>query len=356
MTLLRDPSALLGLSDDVVLAIDTEFHAESRYIPALYLIQVCAPGHEPWLIDPRDRQVMQQVGPCLKRHPWLLHAGATDLVLLERALGGVPAQVWDTQIAAGLVQCRYPAGLGWLIERYLGVKLAKSQGLSDWSKRPLTAEQLAYAAEDVSRLHALWDAILAERPERRATILQACDEARAQALAPADLPNLWRDVPGRHGLSPTQTAVLQALVAWREQLARDADQPPGAVLNTPMVLQIAKKSPTDLNVLMAGRRTNKKVLAKYADALLEVVEGALSAAPTLPAAIEPGTLRAARLAWLQAFAETTALEQGWSARLVAPSTLLEDLVDGRVDGGWRGALLAPHLDRAQASEGLAWPR
>lgn len=338
--LLDDPRALLELPADTLLAVDTEFHAERRYTPRLHLVQVRAPDHEPWLIDPENDELWRAVAPKLPLHPWLVHAGSQDLVLLRRALGRLPERVLDTQIAAGLVQTRYPASLQYLLERYLGVTIDKAAALSDWSRRPLSAEQLRYAAADVLHLHDLWEAIVSCRPDRTELIAAACAEAHELALLPDAL--AWLRIPGRQRLDPQQGAVLRALSAWRDEEARQADQPPGSILGNGLLLTLAKRMPTSLEALLQGRRTPKKVLRRHADALLSTIATARETDPhTWPPTLRPGTKRFARHAWLCAWAEQIALEHEWSRRLITPDHLLERWVDDLHVEGWRTALLEP---------------
>ncbi|MCA9573561.1 MAG: hypothetical protein KC656_37255, partial [Myxococcales bacterium] len=125
--LLDDPAAL-DLPDGPI-ALDTEFHAEKRYVPSLHLIQVRGTSGPAYLVDPHVPGMLEGVRDALLAHSWIVHAGRIDLELLRIALGAVPEEVLDTQIAAGLVASDYPNSLAYLLGRRLGVGIDKSETL-----------------------------------------------------------------------------------------------------------------------------------------------------------------------------------------------------------------------------------
>ncbi|MCA9493013.1 MAG: hypothetical protein KC621_23945, partial [Myxococcales bacterium] len=132
-------SAILGAPR---IAIDTEFHAEHRWLPELYLVQIAIPGGDAWIVDPKVPGLIQELAPALRATPWVVHGGEQDLKLMERALGGVPESVLDTQIEAGLVDTWFPSTFAALVKTWVGKELDKSETLSDLSQRPLTRAQL----------------------------------------------------------------------------------------------------------------------------------------------------------------------------------------------------------------------
>lgn len=358
MTMLLKEPAELEL-DAGPIAVDTEFHAENRYHPRLHLIQVKSRSGRVHLIDPHDKALVEAVAPGLLSRPWLVHAGRHDLPLLASALGAVPDIVHDTQIAAGLVSTVYPAGLAKLLDQRLGVQLAKAETLSDWSRRPLSPAQITYAAADVLHLHDLWDSLMddARRLEREHTIAKACTDARAEALAGPDIGTLWTTVPGSMHLDGVAASVLQELVVWRENLARTTDRPPFSVLGNRVLLELAKRQPLDARSLTSGRRAPKRTLQTHADDLLAAIQRARRRPDFahLPP-IRKGSLQAADLAWWNAFAQATALEQSWAADLVLPVETRRALARGApVDLGWRAPLLARLDDAREGALRLARP-
>lgn len=349
--LLSDPEALVV--SEGPFAVDTEFHAENRYRPRLHLVQVRTEDGPAQLIDPHDGALMRAVAPRLLSRPWIVHAGRIDLRLLAHALGGVPDVIHDTQIAAGLVTTRYPAGLADLLADWCDVQLAKAETLSDWSRRPLSPGQLRYAALDVAHLHALWQALSERAAElgRSDVVLQACREARNEALGGPDPRDLWRMIPGGTGLVRPAAGALRALAIWREEMASRQDRPAMTVLGNRVMLDLAKRRPSTVEELTKGRRGPKKTLSANADALLGAIEAGARDLDGLGERLRPGTVAHARLVWWNAFAEIRALEASWAARLVLPIDLRERLASGRpLDTHWRSQLLEDQLEAAQSGQ------
>ena len=139
------------------LSLDTEFIRERTYYPQLCLLQIsdattavcvdCLAGLD--LTERRER--------LLEHAPVLMHSGRQDLEILWQQLGQLPTTLIDTQIAAGLLGMAPQIGYGELVENRLSVKLDKSNSRRDWTLRPLPADALRYALDDVHYLRPLWD-------------------------------------------------------------------------------------------------------------------------------------------------------------------------------------------------------
>jgi ribonuclease D len=351
------PELARAAASSPYLVLDTEFHAEHRYRPQLLLVQVHAPGGGTWLIDPLDASHLAEAAPALLSRPWLVHAGTHDLALMHARLGAVPEVVWDTQIAAGLLAEDYPAGLAKLAARHLGVEIAKEATLTDWSKRPLSAEQLAYAAADVVFLPALWEALLGEARAlgREAIVIAACADARAQALEPPIPDEAWRAIPGARQLAPADAMVLQELALWREELARDRDQPPRTVISDGVLLQFAKRKPTS-PAAMQSRRLPKALIKEHGAAIVERVQRAARRPDwAWPRYLRAGTPEERRARFLALYLDHLGAGGRWSARAALPESLVEALcLTAPADraslaanlGPWRDALLGDALWRA----------
>lgn len=315
------PAILDDLLASEFVAIDTEFHPERRYLPQLYLVQL-ATARGAWLLDPLEPEPLLAIGPALLQRTWLVHSGMFDLRLLERALGGVSSTVIDVQVAAGLVSVDYPAPLGGVLARYLNVNVAKGETLSDWSRRPLSREQLAYAAEDVLLLGALWAALRArlEALDRLEIAYAAFKDAWKQAVDP-DTTELWREFGGSSTLNGRAATTLRALAAWRDEAARAEDQPARSFVPDGVLMEMARQAPTNVTVLQRDRRLSRSVVKRYADAIIDVIARAQDAPPP---AIAPRGSPAWRIATLlEATAEAAGAAASWAPRLVAPRARLE---------------------------------
>lgn len=142
-----------SISANTYIGFDTEFVGEKTYVPVLCLIQIVA-DEDIYLIDTMritDLRAFLNIleDPAVLK---ITHAGDNDYRLLHILYGTVPKNTFDTQISAGFVGYNYPAGFAKIVERELGVQLAKSHTVANWEARPLDPKALDYAVEDVKHL------------------------------------------------------------------------------------------------------------------------------------------------------------------------------------------------------------
>jgi len=343
-------SATEQIGDSRRIFVDTEFHAERRYRPKLFLVQVQVPGGDTWLIDPLVEGLLEALGPALASVPWVVHGGTQDLRILHRRLGRVPDEVLDTQIGAGLLQAHFPLGLGALLDTYLDQRLDKASTLSDWSLRPLAKEQIRYAAEDVALLPELWGAIETqlERRDRLALAKLASEHLKAEAITPSDPDEHWRQIPGSGNLTPPQAAVLQELAGWRERRARQRTQPARAIISDSLLRSLAKRQPITVDSLQDNRRMPKSIAKRLGAELVDLIaRGQRRPKWGWPNLIRPGSDRARQMSFLQTYAQLAGRDHGFAPNLVLPDTVLESLVlrrpSSRADlatrlGPWRDEL------------------
>ncbi|MEY4225996.1 MAG: hypothetical protein RL190_753 [Actinomycetota bacterium] len=256
-------------------ALDTEFLWEKTYAPQLCLAQI-AVGDGIWLIDPLAGAPLEPIA-ALVRDPSvekLMHAPSADLIAFGLHFGAVPANVFDTQIAAGFVGLTAGAGLDRLLDQVLKVRLSHDETFSDWSRRPLTDTQQLYAADDVRHLADLVAELRRRLAERgRVDWAQAEIERRfcTSEAAGADPERAWRKVQRRGRLSPTAQAVLVDVAAWRERTARRRDQPAAWVMKDPTLVEIARAAPRTADDLRRIRGVGKGFGGREADELLAAV-------------------------------------------------------------------------------------
>ena len=146
------------------------------------------------------------------------HAGASDLPILERAVGARPAGLFDVQLAAGFVGLGMPS-LSSLVSILLGERLDKSEQLTDWSTRPLSEAAQLYAAADVDHLLPL-AVVLGHRLEdlgRESWAASECERLRTAELRQSDPDTAWWKIKGATGLRGKKACIAQAVAAWRER-------------------------------------------------------------------------------------------------------------------------------------------
>ena len=231
------------------LGIDTEGDSLHHYTEKVCLIQLTAFGGSSWLVDPLALPDLSPLGPILADPSVLkvVHGGDNDVTSMRRDFGFTFRTMFDTSIAARLVGDT-ELGLQALVRNELGVELSKGSQKDDWSKRPLTAKQEAYALADVAHLMAL-AANLTERLAEAGRTDWAREEFEALALLPPAEkrrgPDEFRRIKGSAKLSRRQQAVLRELYLWREERAAAADRPPFKIVGPEILLALAElASPT----------------------------------------------------------------------------------------------------------------
>ncbi len=276
-----------ALSQANAVAVDTEFFWERTFYPVLGLVQL-ATEDGCWLVDAVALQDLRPLGPMLAAPnvTKVLHDAPQDLGILARATGALPRTVFDTRLAAGFAGLASTCSLRTLLNETLGIELDKTETRSDWLRRPLSENQLRYAADDVLYLLKAREALLTRCTD---------DDARtwlAEELVRLDDPALYRDrdpasmyvrVKGASHLNPRALAVLRELTAWRENEARSRDWPRAHVLPDDLLVAAAAHAPSDVS---AFRRIDG-MPRKMPDAVIGDLLAAVARGLALPDAACP---------------------------------------------------------------------
>ncbi len=371
-----DPGAIsLATSADIAAAaevarargrvgIDTEFMSEGRYRALLCLVQIAVddPGAEAGtrilLIDAFDQI---DIGPLaqLLADPAIevvLHAGRQDVAILRRAWSTELSNVFDTQIAAGFAGASAQAGYSNLLGALLGRRVGKTASYTRWDARPLTAEQLSYAAEDVAHLLQLADE-LQRRLGEAGRLEWAREECRRleSSTDERDPYTAWERLPRIGQLDPRSRAVARELAAWRERTASTEDRPVGSVLADPALVELAKRQPSSLAALEHIRGIHPSGIRRRGPAILEAIAQGLRT-PPIPREkarerFAPGDTPLLVLA--EALLRARALEAGVAYELIASRSELELIVTAarrgepepkvRTLAGWRRELVGADL-------------
>ena len=346
--LVEDAGGLAALIESIgaddSYALDTEFHRERTYYAQLALLQIAA-GGQITLIDPLAVDISPLREVLVRPVPCLMHAAAQDLAILERACGVLPAQLVDTQVAAGFVGLGSP-GLGTLLQRRLGVHLPKADRLTDWLRRPLEPEAASYAAADVAHLHALWESLATELEARgrRGWALDECETLRQRYSEIADLDQAWWRIKDARRLRGRSRCVAQEVAAWRERRAQQSDKPVRHVLPDLALVAMAERPPrtrTDLQRVrgLDGRHLRGGAASELLEAIvagLDLDERALQ----IPDrdGVDPMLRPAVTLAsaWVSQIARDLDLDPSLLATRADIESLVRGDGDSRLLSGWRG--------------------
>lgn len=343
-----------------VLAIDTEFLREKTYYPRLCLVQVAA-GDDIAAVDPLRVKDLSPLAALLEAPDVtkVFHACSQDLEVLLDGMGVVCAPVFDTQLAAAFLGMRQQVSYGSLVEAYCGVHLPKAESLTDWSRRPLDPEQLAYAEDDVRYLPGIYERMLSElaRRDRLSWVgpemAELCDVSRVRR----DPSEAYLRLRRSGSLTRRQLALAREVCAWRERTAAERDVPRKWVLSDEVVVEVCKRVPASLERLRRVRGT-EQLSERDARGVLAAVERGRSCppeeCPRVVKHLRPSPETEGVIDLMYAVLRLISERSGVATQLIATrDDLLEFLQDrgsSRLAVGWRRELAGATLERLLSGE------
>jgi len=268
-------------------ALDTEANSMFVYREQVCLLQLNVAGAL-YLVDTLAIAKAGDSISALKnaledpaRTVWL-HGGEYDVGTLKRDYGIALTNIWDSQQAASLLGWER-TGYGSVVDKLCSVALDKAYTHYDWGTRPIDNGAMHYALDDVVYLPRVCEALQAEVKaadlEEEVAIANQAVEATSWSGG-FDPAGVWR-IKGIREVPRQSLPLLFALYLWRDGLARTANQPPGRLLNTEVLLAIVRNAPTNFQLL-------KKIglrgwfISAHGEALLDTVKAALSEPPVVP--------------------------------------------------------------------------
>ncbi len=331
--------------------LDTEFLRERTYRAELCLVQVSAQG-DARCVDPLAMSDLAPLARVLSSQSTIkvMHASRQDLEVLLPVTGLV-RPVFDTQIAAALTGLPAQVGYAELVRRLIGRELPKTHTRTDWSRRPLSPEQIEYALDDVRYLLPL-KLLLEEQLQKLGRTqwlteeLSALDDVRAFSTEPEQA---WQRIKGLRGLDDERLRLARALAAWRERRAMERNRPRGWILDDAALREIVLQVPRSTQALSAIGEVPAGVVKHCGEELLACVRAAEIAdpPPTLPARFRPDPLKTALVKKLAALNQAVAADLGLSPEILATRRDLEQLADGRQDvavlKGWRRSVVGDRM-------------
>ena len=346
------------LRDEGRFAYDTEFIGEQTFHARFCLIQV-ATATTATLIDPLADMNILPFWELLAEASVqkIVHAGQQDLEPVMRLTGQPARGIYDTQIAAAFTGRHYPLSLSKLVTEVCGADLGADHKFSRWDRRPLTATQSAYAANDVRYLlllqHELSKTLDAlghtEKAEAEFTTLVAPEAMRTDPL------KMKLRAQGVGKLGRKSQAVCDALRRWRFAQAQENDMPVRAFLDDTSLVDLAKLQPTTAEEVRNCKGVPRPVKERLAEAIVAVTAEALST-PLPPRRVSKRPMSDAARERLDAV--WPAVHEHCEGRSVSPSVVLNkreltELVRAADEGkpvprnrltrGWRGEFLRPVL-------------
>jgi ribonuclease D len=331
------------------ITIDTEFLREKTYYPKLCLIQIGDKDKNAVAIDVIDTDLdLTPIFELLANADIvkIFHAASQDLEIFYNLTDREINSVFDTQIAA--MVCGYGESIGYnnLVRDLTGRELDKSSQFADWSRRPLSEKQLAYALGDVTHLVDVYLALLKELDSKGRTAWiaeesQALNDPQSYVNDPKEM---WRKVKMRNP-KPKVMAVLRAITTWREIRAQARDMPRSWVLRDDAIMDMVAQIPTTPQQLAKTRNVSEDFAnGGLGKQILAAIDEALKSDPsTWPKAekkphISPKAQAAIDI--LKMLLKVQAQDHGVAAKMIAKAGDLEAIALGNIEGcraleGWR---------------------
>jgi ribonuclease D len=269
-----------ALAGEPAIAVDTESNSFHVYRERVCLIQISTRAAD-YVVDPLATDP-RPLGPVLAAaRAVVLHGADYDVRCLKREYGFTVPGLFDTMAAARRLG-RAGLGLSALVEQQFGVRLVKGFQRSDWGRRPLTPEQVGYAALDTHFLLPLYDVLASELAARGAAAAAGEEFARIAAVEPRPKvfdPDGWRRLKAVRELDAGARAVLRALWIAREERASALDRPPFKVMPESALLEVARRRPQTEEELLRVPGVTPVVLRRMGAAALAAVRAAEEGRP-----------------------------------------------------------------------------
>jgi len=332
------------------IALDTEFLRERTYRAELCLLQI-ADEDGALCVDPlgaADLAPLRAVltGPSAK----VMHACRQDIEVLLPAVGFVKP-VFDTQIAAALSGMPAQIGYAELVRRVTGRELSKAHTRTDWSRRPLSPEQIDYALDDVRFLLPVREHLVQEltRLGRMPWLEQELAGLEDPGDYSVDPEQAWLRIRSLKGLDPDRSRLAQSLAAWRERRADDRNRPRGWILDDAVLRDMVVRVPRNLEELSALPDIQPGFVKHNGAEILGLIENARmpQVLPRINPRIAPDPHKSALVKKLSTVHQAVAVELNLPPEILATRRDLEQLADGRQDGGvlsgWRREVIGERL-------------
>jgi ribonuclease D len=342
--------ACARLAKHPVITVDTEFLRETTYYPLLCVVQMASPDEAVVVdtladgIDLKPFFTLMADEKVLK----VFHAARQDIEIIVHRANIVPHPIFDTQVAAMVLGYGDSIAYDQLVERITGHRPDKTHRFTDWSRRPLTKEQLHYAVSDVTHLRDVFAALDADLRKRGrndwvSEEMEILTSPRTYDFHPE---RAWERLKTRVR-KPKELAVLMEIAAWREQEAQSRDVPRSRVLKDDAVGDIATHAPTSLEKLANLRSLPKGFeRSKWGSDIITAVQRGLSRDPnTLPKLEKPrnNSNGAAIVELLKVLLRMTSERHAVASKVIATVDDLEQIAsDDHADvgalHGWRREL------------------
>lgn len=331
------------------IGVDTEFMREKTYFAQLCLVQISTTS-EIFCVDPLTESSRHEFWRGLLSSRWVVHSARQDIEVVSQTADAMPREIFDTQIAAGLLGMPAQMGYAGLVKELFDVDMAKSHTRADWTRRPLSESVLQYAAEDVEYLLPAADILMDKLQEKGR--LEWARQDSALLLDPA-LYDIGNDqaverLKGARNFRGRRRAAAVLLASWREQQAIHRNRPRQWILRDNVLLDVAYQLPQSEKQLASIDGMPPKTLHRAGKELLAIVKESGETDSGYQPPGPPDEAQKTLLKAMQALVQVRAKELDIAAETVASKRELSAIVsngsrDSRVFQGWRQDVVGDEL-------------
>ena len=348
ITTTDDLAAVCGrMAKHPFVTVDTEFLRETTYYPLLCVAQMASP---------EEAVVVDALATGLDLSPLfalmatesvtkVFHAARQDIEIVWNMAKTIPHPIVDTQVAAMVLGYGNSISYDQLVQRITGDTLDKSHRFTDWTRRPLSDAQIAYALSDVTHLRDVYLKLAGdlEKRGRNNWVEAEMEVLTSPETYRADPERAWERLKSRVR-KPKELAVLMEIAAWREREAQTRDVPRGRVIKDDVIGDIAVQAPTSIERLGHLRSLPKGFeRSRWGEQIIEAVKRGLARDPkTLPRLerFRPAANGMATVELLKVLLRMTAERHGVAAKVIATVDDLDriaadDAADVPALKGWR---------------------
>lgn len=255
------------------IAFDTEFVSDAGYRPRLALLQF-ATGDLCEAVDALSVTDLSAWWSIMADPdiPVVVHGGQAEIRFCLQLGGVTPQNLIDVQIAEGFRSRSYPLSYSAIVQRVAGEVIHSSQTRTDWTRRPLSEEQIRYALEDVAHLPAIWDRQQSWlRRKGRLDWAIAEFQRQIEQIAIEDEAPVWEKISGIHKLPRRDLEAAKRLARWREREAARANRTPRRILRDDLLIDLARRRPRTAQQALLTRDLNRPEYRKRLDSILDVL-------------------------------------------------------------------------------------
>ena len=344
---------LNDIKNEECIAVDTEFTRVNTYYPKLCLLQIATPSLIA-CIDCLSEINLNGLWEIIfdKKIEKVMHSCSQDIEIFFLNKGGIPENIFDTQIAAmaaAFIGYSSQVGFKELLEQELSVKIEKSQTRSDWSKRPLAKEQLEYAFDDVEDLIELADSIKEKliSLNRNEWVFEECYDLIHMKMGLMDTSEIWKKTKGIRKLKKTQLHLAILVSKWREEKAAKKDIPRKWLIDDHEIISIAKNENPSIDIMkemISSKRISENEITELHHFLRDTKEDFSE----LNERSKKKKIKDDDLKAVSIYLESKSAELGINKDILASKKdMIKFIADrkGKLSKGWREKLMRDDLEK-----------